>query len=98
MADECDVLIVNKFGKFETEGRGFRNLIATAVERDIPVLVGINAYNQNAFLQFAAGMAVSLPPIEAALARWVKLSAHGSPTDGLMPFAADPMYRAVPHR
>jgi hypothetical protein len=49
LSDGTDVLIVNKFGKHEAEGRGFRDVIAAALAMDIPVLVGINALNLPAF-------------------------------------------------
>ncbi|MEM7616570.1 MAG: DUF2478 domain-containing protein, partial [Pseudomonadota bacterium] len=47
-----DVLIVNKFGKHEASGRGFRSVIAEALERGVPVLVGVNALNEGAFMEF----------------------------------------------
>lgn len=72
----ADVLIVNKFGKHEAEGRGFREVIAGALERDIPVLVGVNGLNLAAFRRFAGGLALPLPPEEDALLAWV-LAATG---------------------
>ena len=66
----ADLLIVNKFGKHEAEGRGFRDVIAEAMARDVPVLVGLNGLNRAAFEDFAAGLATHLPPEPAALARW----------------------------
>jgi hypothetical protein len=66
----ADLLIINKFGKHEAEGRGFRDVIAEAVAMDIPVLVGLNGLNRPAFEDFAAGMAIALPPDPAALAAW----------------------------
>lgn len=68
----ADLLIVNKFGKHEAEGRGFRNVIAEAVAMDIPVLVGLNALNRPAFESFAAGLAIQLRPEPAALMAWVE--------------------------
>lgn len=65
------VLIVNKFGKHEAEGRGFRNLIAEALALDIPVLVGTNALNRAAFEEFTDGEAVALPPVASQLLSWV---------------------------
>jgi hypothetical protein len=67
----ADLLIVNKFGKHEADGRGFRAVIAEAVALDIPVLVGLNSLNQPAFECFAEGMALELPPDPAALMAWV---------------------------
>jgi hypothetical protein len=65
-----DCLIVNKFGKHEAEGRGFRPLIGEALSRDIPVLVGVNRLNAQAFHAFTDGMAVALPPTLPALTAW----------------------------
>jgi hypothetical protein len=65
------LLIVNKFGKHEAEGRGFRNVIAEAVAMDIPVLVGLNALNRPAFESFAEGLAIQLAATTGALMAWV---------------------------
>ncbi len=67
----ADVLIVNKFGKQEASGRGFRGLIGDALERDIPVLVGLNTLNKPAFLEFTDGEAVELLPEAEALHTWL---------------------------
>ena len=56
-----DLLILNKFGKQEAEGRGFRPLIGQALAAGIPVLTAVNAGNQAAFDLFAEGMGVALP-------------------------------------
>lgn len=57
-----DVLILNKFGKHEAEGRGFRDLIGEAVYRGVPVLVGLNELNRPAFLEFAGELAAPIQP------------------------------------
>lgn len=36
-----DLLIVNKFGRQEAEGRGFRSAIGAALVRDVPTLIGV---------------------------------------------------------
>ncbi|MDP3958495.1 MAG: DUF2478 domain-containing protein [Pseudorhodobacter sp.] len=74
MEAEVDVLIVNKFGKHEAEGRGFRNIIAEALLRDIPVIVGASALNLEAFNSFFAGLATPIAPSVAALVRWFETS------------------------
>ena len=58
------LLIVNKFGKHEAEGRGFRALIGSALEGGMPVLIGVNAMNMQAFQAFAGEMAEPLVPAE----------------------------------
>lgn len=65
------VLIVNKFGKHEAEGRGFRDLIGVALARDIPVLVGVNELNKQAFFDFAQGCAQGIAPVADQLVSWV---------------------------
>jgi len=51
-----DILLINKFGKHEAEGRGFRELIGTALAQDVPVLVGLNGLNKTAFQEFAGNL------------------------------------------
>ncbi len=58
--DGADCLIVNKFGKREGEGRGLVPVIAEALGRGIPVLVGVNALNLPDFIRFTGGMAEAL--------------------------------------
>lgn len=65
-----DLLIINKFGKHEAEGRGFRDVIAHAISLGVPVLVGVNALNRAAFEEFAGGFSTQLPPQQEALAQW----------------------------
>lgn len=67
----ADVLVVNKFGKHEAEGRGFRTVIAEALALGVPVIVGVNALNRAAFEAFAGGLAVRVSPTCDALADWV---------------------------
>lgn len=69
--DGAAALVVNKFGKQEATGRGLVPVIAEAVGRGLPVLVGVNGLNLPAFLEFAAGLAEPLPADPAAIAAWV---------------------------
>lgn len=74
----ADLLIVNKFGKHEAEGRGFRNVIAEAVARDIPVLVGMNGLNAPAFETFTGGCATRLEPNRDVLWNWCVEAVQGA--------------------
>lgn len=67
----ADLLIVNKFGKHEAEGRGFRALIAEALQREIPVICGLNDLNAAAFKEFAGGFAAHLPNDVVQLEAWL---------------------------
>ena len=70
--DGADLLILNKFGKHEAEGRGFVPLIAEALSRDIPVLLGVSDLNRAAFDAFTAGAATRLPAEQAAILDWAQ--------------------------
>jgi hypothetical protein len=74
LGNGADCLIVNKFGKHEAEGRGFRPVIAEALAAGLPVLVGLNALNREAFLAFASGAAEELPPDADSLRVWLERS------------------------
>jgi hypothetical protein len=65
-----DLLVVNKFGKHEAEGRGFRPLIGEAMLAGIPVLTAVNATNEAAFLTFSDGLAQQLPADLPSLLAW----------------------------
>ncbi len=71
LSSGADLLIVNKFGKHEAEGRGFREVIAQAVALDIPVLVGLNTLNLPAFEAFVGGPALRLPSDPGAIIAWL---------------------------
>lgn len=71
LARGADLMIVNKFGKHEAEGRGFRSLIGAALVQDVPVLVGVNGLNALAFQAFGEGLAQRLEPVPEALERWL---------------------------
>lgn len=68
--DGADLLIVNKFGKHEADGRGFRNTIARALELGVPVLVGANKLNVDALVEFCGGIAEPIPAEPDRLLQW----------------------------
>ncbi len=55
------LLIVNKFGKQELDGRGFRPLIGEALAKGIPVLTAVSPGNVAGFLEYAQELAERLP-------------------------------------
>lgn len=71
LAQGAELLVINKFGKSEAEGRGLRGVIAEAIGAGVPVLVGLNAANEAAFAEFAAGLAETLPPEPSAISHWI---------------------------
>jgi nucleoside-triphosphatase THEP1 len=54
-----DLMIVNKFGKTEAEGGGFRPLIAEALACDVPVLIAVPYRNLDAWRLFAEAYATN---------------------------------------
>jgi hypothetical protein len=64
------LLIVNKFGKQEGEGRGFRPVIGRALAQGIPVLTAVKDINLPAFEQFCAGYAAALPSDPQSVLDW----------------------------
>ena len=68
----ADLVIVNKFGKHEAEGRGFRPLIAEALAQGIPVLTAVAPEQAQAFARFAEDLADPLPARMDALLDWCR--------------------------
>ncbi len=70
LSDAPQLLIINKFGKHESDGRGFRPVIGEALALDIPVLVGVNGLNADKFKDFTDGAAQALDPDVDAIVAW----------------------------
>lgn len=63
--DGADIALVNKFGKQEAAGRGFRDFIAAAMAEEIPVLIAVAPELVAAFTAFAGDYATPLTWAEA---------------------------------
>ncbi|MDF1668946.1 MAG: DUF2478 domain-containing protein [Roseovarius sp.] len=74
-----EVLIVNKFGKHEASGRGFRDTIAEALIQNTPVVVGVNQLNFKAFQEFCGGSETHVQASSTALMRWFEGIERPSP-------------------
>lgn len=72
--EKPDILVLNKFGKTETEGAGLRDVLALAVEQGVPVIVGVPFRNLDQWRVFAGDMAQECPVDSAPVRRW--LSSH----------------------
>jgi nucleoside-triphosphatase THEP1 len=70
LAAQPDLLIVNKFGKTEVEGGGLRQVIARAMELDIPVLVGVPRRNLASWNEFVGEFALAAET-DMAVERWL---------------------------
>jgi len=65
------LVVINKFGKAELEGRGFRPLIGRALAGGVPVLTAVNRTNLAGFHAFTDGIGTALPPDATAVLNWV---------------------------
>lgn len=63
-----DLLVLNRFGKGESEGQGFRSVLEKAFLLGIPVLTSVKQTYADAWEAFAGDCSTSLPPsLESAL-------------------------------
>lgn len=68
--DGVDLVVVNKFGKAESEGGGMRDVLALALEFETPVLVCANPEHHPNLMAFAGDLAVELPLSAPDIAHW----------------------------
>ncbi|SMP07052.1 DUF2478 domain-containing protein [Shimia sagamensis] len=70
----ADAFLLNKFGPEEAEGRGFRHAIADALEKGIPVLVGLGAgeATRKGFEAFVGDLADPVSPDLDAILGFVR--------------------------
>lgn len=66
----ADLLIINRFGQQESEGRGLLYLIVQALSADIPLVIAVPSHRFQAWIAFAEGMSVRLACNRGALERW----------------------------
>ncbi len=70
--ENAALFVLNKFGPQEAEGHGFCEAIGTALEHDIPVLVGVGKGSRTALEGFVDGMGEVLKPELDAIYAWCK--------------------------
>jgi hypothetical protein len=66
----ADLLIINRFGKREREGRGLAYLIERALEAHTPVVIAVSSEHFPEWIKFAGGMTAKLGCDRPALDRW----------------------------
>jgi hypothetical protein len=72
LMENADLFVLNKFGPEEASGRGFCNVIGTALDRGVPVRVGVGGASIGAFEDFAGGLAVTLADDAQVILDWVQ--------------------------
>lgn len=70
LAQGADLLIINRFGQQESEGKGLLHLIVEALSADIPLVIAVPSHRFDAWIKFADGMSVRLKCERRALDQW----------------------------
>jgi len=66
----ADLLIVNRFGRQEREGKGLCHLVERALSADIPVVIAVPSHRFADWIKFAEGMSVKLHCDRESLDAW----------------------------
>ena len=66
----ADLVIVNRFGRQEREGKGLSYLIERALSADIPVVIAVPSHRFADWIKFADGMSVKLRCDRDSLEAW----------------------------
>jgi hypothetical protein len=66
----ADIVIINRFGEQELEGKGLSYLIERALDADIPVVIAVSSERFADWIKFANGMSVKLACNRASLDGW----------------------------
>ena len=72
LSDKTELLLINKFGKMESEGAGLRDVIIEAHMLGIPVLVGVPIRNRESWLAFSGGATELLTPDLSLVWTWLE--------------------------
>jgi nucleoside-triphosphatase THEP1 len=75
----ADLLVVNRFGKRERDGKGLAYLIERALDADIPVVIAVSDKSFADWITFARGMSVKLACDRHALDVWWSNVSLGAP-------------------
>jgi hypothetical protein len=65
------LLVLNKFGKAEVEGGGMYGLMAKALERGIPSIIGVPVRNLDAWRSFAGEFSTELAEDTGQIGEWL---------------------------
>ena len=72
LQEKPDLLIINRFGRAESEGYGLRQVLEQAVSAEIPVLIGVREDYRDPWEQFHGGFGSALPPDLNSVLAWCK--------------------------
>jgi nucleoside-triphosphatase THEP1 len=78
ISDRVDLLIINRFGRAESLGRGLRRCFESALEAGIPVLTSVREPYDTAWREFHGGLGVELGCEREAVRGWFWWNLNGS--------------------
>jgi len=70
LEEGADILIINRFGKRERDGKGLSYLVERALDADIPVVIAVASHRFADWVKFAGGMSVKLACDRCSLDAW----------------------------
>jgi hypothetical protein len=70
ISDRMDLLVINRFGRAESLGRGLIGCFVAALEANIRVLTAVRAPYVDSWVNFHGGLAAELPPEVQAVVDW----------------------------
>lgn len=73
LENEPELVILNKFGKLEAEGRGLRDTLADAVQLGVPIVIGVPYRNIEQWRAFTEGLADECSVGSSRLHEWLLL-------------------------
>jgi hypothetical protein len=71
--DRVDLLLVNRFGRAESLGRGLIGCFAAAIDAKVPILTAVRVPYDIEWQRFHGGMGVELPPDLSSILQWFEL-------------------------
>jgi len=91
LAEKPDLLILNKFGKSEAEGAGLRDVVARAVDEEVPVILGVPYRNLDQWRIFAGDLAQECSLDSQIVGSWLSSqNCLREPASGAGSYAAAP--------
>jgi hypothetical protein len=69
---DVELLVLNRFGKAEAEGGGFRSAFVRAIEAGIPVVTAVRSPYTEAWSEFHGRLAIDLTPDIGAVLAWCR--------------------------
>ena len=78
LADHVDLVVINRFGRAASLGRGLLSCFASALSADVPVLTAVRPPYDEAWRAFHSGCAHELTPKIQEIIEWALASTTGS--------------------